>query len=202
MVAFNFSWLHLLAPGRLGMYMAASSTPKKLYPVLDGIDLSSCRLCGSVGDAKHCKNLFRPANAIILEEVENVHGNVLLRDKALPHLICRPCERRAKNASNLKKVIADTQNLLIQKKTRAKRCIDMSPSASFPQSKTRRTETQSTRMALNFETDAVSSSSISQVSFKITVSILNEIYNINIMQKLQSFVLLESVEKDERFRWR
>ena len=150
------------------------ATPKKFYPVLDGIDLSSCRLCGSIGDSKHCKNLFKPANAVILVEVEKVHGNVLLRDKGLPQLICRPCERKVNNASNLKKVIANTQQLLIQKTTRSKRCIDISPSAPLPKVKTRRGK-KLTKKALNFETDAASSSSISQVIFKFQSQIYNNI---------------------------
>ena len=154
------------------------ATPKKFYPVVDGIDLSSCRLCGSIGDSKHCKNLFKPANAVILVEVEKVHGNVLLRDKALPQLICRPCERKVNNASNLKIVIVNTQTFHIQKTSRSKRCIDISPSTPLPKVKTR-CRKKLTKEALNFETDATSSSSISQVSFKFQ----SQIYNI--IQELQ-----------------
>ena len=34
------------------------ATPKKLYSVESGIDLSSGRICGSVVDQHYCKNLF------------------------------------------------------------------------------------------------------------------------------------------------
>ena len=58
------------------------ATPKKFYPVEGGIDLSSCRLCGSIGDSRYCKNLFREVNRDILDFVQQVHGDVLPRDKA------------------------------------------------------------------------------------------------------------------------
>ena len=46
------------------------ATPKKLYPVEGGTDLSSCRLCESIGDSRYCKNLFREANRDILDFVQ------------------------------------------------------------------------------------------------------------------------------------
>ena len=79
--------------------MAAS---KKLYPVEGRIDLSSCRLYWSIG--------------IILDFVQQVHGDVLPRDKTLPQLICRSCERKVKNAATVEKTIAETQRLLVEKK--------------------------------------------------------------------------------------
>ena len=81
------------------------ATWKKLYPVGGGIDLYSCRLCGSIGDSRYCKNLFREANRDILDFVQQVHGDVLPRDKTLPQLVCRSCERKVKNAATVKKTI-------------------------------------------------------------------------------------------------
>ena len=98
-----------------------SATPKKLYPVEGGIDLSSCRLFESIGDSRYCKNLFREANRDVLDFVQQVHGDVLPRDKTLPQLVCRSCERKVKNAAIVKKTIAETQRLLVEKKSRAKR---------------------------------------------------------------------------------
>ena len=95
--------------------------PKMLYPVQGGIDLSSCRLCGSIGDSRYCKNLFREASRDILDFVQQVHGDVLPRDKTLPQLVCRSCERKVKNAATVKKTLAETQRLLVEKKSRAKR---------------------------------------------------------------------------------
>ena len=86
--------------------------PKMLYPVEGGIDLSSCRLCGSIGDSRYCKNLFREANRDMLDFVQQVY---------LSQLVCRSCERKVKNAATVKKTIAETQRLLVEKKNRAKR---------------------------------------------------------------------------------
>ena len=80
------------------------ATPKRLYPVEGGIDHSSCRLCESIGDSRFCKNLFREANRDILDFVQQVY---------LSQLVCRSCERKVKNAQ--------TQRLLVEKKSRAKR---------------------------------------------------------------------------------
>ena len=87
-----------------------NGTPKKYYQVKNNIDLSSssCRICGSVGDATHSKNLFKPLNRSILDKVEELHGGKLLRDKTLPQLICRACDRRVKNAAAFMKIITDT----------------------------------------------------------------------------------------------
>ena len=97
------------------------ATPKKLHPVEGGIDLCSCRLCGSIGDSRYCKNLFREANRGILDFVQQVYGDVLPRDKILPQLVCRSYKRKVKNEAIVKKTIAETQWLLVEKKSRAKR---------------------------------------------------------------------------------
>ena len=46
------------------------ATPKKLYSVESGIDLSSCRICGSVVDQHYCKNLFSNAGRELLDMVK------------------------------------------------------------------------------------------------------------------------------------
>ena len=77
------------------------ATPKKLYPVEGGIDLSSCRICGSIGDSRCCKNLFSEANRDILDFVQQVYLS---------------CERKVRNAATVMKTIAETQRLLAEKK--------------------------------------------------------------------------------------
>ena len=124
------------------------ATPKKLYHVEGGIDLSSCRICGSVVDQHYCKNLFGNTGRELLNLVEEIHGTVLTKDKALPSLACRPCERKVRNACTIKNRIAQTQESF-EKKIKAKRCINVSPSAGQPKQKTRPT---STRRSLGFET--------------------------------------------------
>ena len=72
--------------------MASKGMPKK-YQNISGLKLiSSCRLCNSVGDPEHSKNLFQDSNKVLLRNAETVHGAKLPQSSDLPHLICRPCE--------------------------------------------------------------------------------------------------------------
>ena len=123
------------------------ATPKKYYSVESGsIDLSSCRLCGIVVDQHYCKNLFNKKNQELLETVHQILGSVLQRDSALPKLVCRSCERKVRNAGILRKSISNTQELFAEKKTRAKRCVEVSPSNIQPQQKTRSNWPSTSRM--------------------------------------------------------
>ena len=63
------------------------ATPKKLYHVEGGTDLSSCRICGSVVDQHYCKNLFGNTGWELLNLVEEIHGTVLTRPKLCLHLL-------------------------------------------------------------------------------------------------------------------
>ena len=92
---------------------------------------SSCRLCKAVVDRRHSKDLFSATNRAILTNAQNIYGRALTQDQALPHLICRPCERRLDNAIKFKKVIEETQKSL-ESVTRSKRCIEISPSVTQP----------------------------------------------------------------------
>lgn len=69
----------------------SSQTPKKKYT---SSVISCCRLCGSVKDVLHCKNLFKKATEELLALAEAVFGGTLQRHELRPHLVCRPCERR------------------------------------------------------------------------------------------------------------
>ena len=73
-----------------------SKTPKKLY-VASSNATSSSRLCKSVRDFFHCKNLFGKSNHALLLPAEEVYGSPLWRSELFPHLRCRPCKRRLKN---------------------------------------------------------------------------------------------------------
>ena len=70
--------------------MSHTVTPKKVYAAYK--KSSRCRLCSSVGD--HRKNLFGKANRALLRAAEELCGSSLPQREDLPHLICRPCERR------------------------------------------------------------------------------------------------------------
>ena len=87
--------------------MATKDTPKKFYPKcpLTEVSDSSRRLCKAVMDKKHCRDLFKSSNRMILKNAEEIHGSVLLQDQKLPHLICWPCERRLDNAIKFKKLL-------------------------------------------------------------------------------------------------
>ena len=68
--------------------MASKETPKKVYRSLDSnIDLSSCRLCGAVGDPSHQKNLFKRSNQALLRIAKQLCGHPLVQDSSLPHLL-------------------------------------------------------------------------------------------------------------------
>jgi hypothetical protein len=78
--------------------------------------------------------LFKDSNREILRSAESVYGDEFQRDNALPHLICRPCERRVNNFITFKNIICETQRSL-REDIRVKRCIELSPSVSKPPSK-------------------------------------------------------------------
>jgi hypothetical protein len=91
--------------------MATSGgTPKKFYKSISvSTVISRCRLCYSVGDPKHCKNLFGDSNRAILRSAESFYGSELPQSSDLPHLICRPCERRLNTVIQFKQTIGETQ---------------------------------------------------------------------------------------------
>ena len=101
-------------------------TPKKVYPASS--NAPSCfRLCEAVSDSDHCRNLFGKGNRTLLVAAEKIYGSSLQRSESLPHLRCRPCERRLRNFIAFKKLISKSQRSL----ERAKRCMEESPSARF-----------------------------------------------------------------------
>ena len=100
-------------------------TPKKTYAS------SVIRLCGSVKDVFHCKNLFKKATEELLALAEAVFGGTLQRHELRPHLVCRPCERRLNNFRAFKAMITGSQSHFqrSERQERVKRCFEVSPSA-------------------------------------------------------------------------
>ena len=141
--------------------MAAKETPKKRYlkSITAEVYSSSCRLCKAVVDKNHCRDLFKPSNRAVLKNVENIFGDNLPRDNSLPHLICRPCERRRTNAIAFKNVIIETQKSL-EAEIHSKRCLEISPSVVQPSTSRLRGSvsslTSGRRRSLNF-TESLSS---------------------------------------------
>ena len=98
-------------------------TPKKVYVSSSS---SCCCLCKSVGDTSYWKNLFGKGNCALLATAEIIYGSPLIQDKTLPHLLCRPCERRLKNFENFREAVKESQFSF----QRVKRCIEISPSVA------------------------------------------------------------------------
>ena len=105
----------------------SKQTPKKNCKSSVLVDISSCRLCGAVGDRLWSKNLFVKRNRALLAAAEDICGFALKQDDNLtPHLICRACERRIKNFVAFKTLIIQNQKSF----ERVKRCNEISPSVT------------------------------------------------------------------------
>jgi hypothetical protein len=130
--------------------MASKDTPKRLYKKQTEStgSISRCRLCNSVTNPNHRKNLLRAQNQTVLRNAERIYGEKLPQNDSLPHLICAPCERRLDNAIKFKSIIEETQRVL-QEAVRAKRCVDVSPSVPKPPEKVRSAGT-SRRRSIDF----------------------------------------------------
>ena len=72
-------------------------TPKKIDTASKSVSLSCCRLCKLVGDISHWRNLYRKGNSQLLASAEDLYGKALPQSNVLPHLVCRPCERKRTN---------------------------------------------------------------------------------------------------------
>ena len=120
-------------------------TPKKNYKATAGAVLCCCRLCRSTGEV-HFKNIFAKGNSSLLSTAEEIYGRSLEKDD-LPHLLCRPCERRLKSFKEFKLKITATQDSF----ERVKRCIEVSPSVPRTSSKRAKDSVErSSRRGLNF----------------------------------------------------
>ena len=121
-------------------------TPKKTYKSSASGKLSCCRLCRSTSEV-HFKNIFAKANRVLLIAAEDVYGQSLRKEDDLPHLLCRPCERRLKTFREFKLKITETQDSF----ERAKRCIEVSPSVPRTLSKSAKDSSErSSRRGLDF----------------------------------------------------
>ena len=112
-------------------------TPKKVYAKSKLDSKSMCRLCCSIIDPKHCKNLYNKASVNVLASAELLYGGKLTRGDSLPHLVCRPCERRLDNFTKFKAMVCDNQHSMMCQK----RCIELSPSAPTADKKSAKTDT-------------------------------------------------------------
>ena len=148
--------------------MASKGTPKKFYKKRSESTgcTSRCRLCNSISDPGHSKNLFRKNNQATLRNAEIIYGGELPQNSNLPYLICTPCERRLDNAIQLKKTIAETQRT-IQEDLVTKRCLKVSPSVQKPPTKVRSTGS-SRRRSIDFSAADQSESSPGIISLNVS----------------------------------
>ncbi|CAB4011969.1 PREDICTED: uncharacterized protein LOC107350876 [Paramuricea clavata] len=149
--------------------MTSKETPKKAYRASNSwIDSTSCRLCRAVGDTSRRKNIFKPSNRALLKIAEQICGHPIVYEVDLPHLICRPCERRLNNTVDFQKVIVETERSFHQSEssqTRFKRCVDVSPSISQPpRSRQVTCAAPSARTSLSFDSCQESRENIENVS--------------------------------------
>ena len=100
--------------------MRGQNVEYKVYAASSHVNTSSCRLCKSVRDIAHSKN-YR----VLLTAAEELYSGSFSQSELLPHLICRPCERRVNNLKAFKNTITETQTSF----ERIKRCIEVPPSA-------------------------------------------------------------------------
>ena len=123
-----------------------SRTPRKFRTA--ATSCSSCRLCGSVIDKKHAKNLFKGSNRELLNLARKLSSEDIAQHENLPELLCRPCERRLGNFKEFRSKIQECQK---QFERFSKRCVEVSPSL-LPLAKATRSdcETRSVRSKLNF----------------------------------------------------
>ena len=98
-------------------------TPKKFRKSQS--EASSCRLCGSVGDRSHSKNLFKKSNRELLVLAEAIMGESIPHHENLPQLLCRACERRIGHFKEFRTKIRESQKTFGRF---SKRCVEMSPS--------------------------------------------------------------------------
>lgn len=67
-------------------------TPKKVYKAIEAVSLSCSRLCKSVGDNSHWRNLNSKGNRQLLAIAKDFFNNALPRSDVLSRLVSRPCE--------------------------------------------------------------------------------------------------------------
>ena len=87
-------------------------TPRKVYKSVGKKDLTS----KSIGDISHWKNLYGKGNCALLAAVENICRSPLTHSESLPHLLCRPCERRLKNFIIFKTTTIQSKNSFLADK--------------------------------------------------------------------------------------
>ena len=111
------------------MASGGKNLPQKKYKSIPTGNSSCCRLCKSTAKI-HFKKSLRKGKQILLITAEDIFGKSLEKGE-LPHLLCRPCERRLNNFRSFKAIIIQSQSSF----ERVKRCVEVSPFVRCPSSK-------------------------------------------------------------------
>lgn len=115
-------------------------TPKKVCKSSATASLKCCRLCKSFGDISFWTNIYSKGNrAPLAAAAVDIFGRPLRKDKLMPHLLCRPCERRLKS---------EFLNFEIE---RVKRCTEISPSVPRTLTKSAMESDSRGRRGLSFD---------------------------------------------------
>ena len=72
-----------------------SETPKKVHKASESVNVSCYRLCKSVRDASHWRNLYSKGNRLLLVVAEELYGDGLSLSEFLPHLVLESSSRRS-----------------------------------------------------------------------------------------------------------
>ena len=131
------------------------ATPKKLYPVEGRIDLSSCRLCWFI--AKTCSE--KPTVIFLISCNKFMEMFFHERKHSLNWSVVLVKEK-LKTQQLLRKQSLKHNGYSWRKKSRAKRCLELSPSATAPQKPTTAQRFPRER-GLTFEACAAPSPSLS-----------------------------------------
>ena len=67
----------LLRVSRIMSCGSHPETPKKIYTASKSVSLSCCRLCKSVGDISHWRNLYSKGNSQLLATAKDLYRKVM-----------------------------------------------------------------------------------------------------------------------------
>ena len=63
------------------------SCQEVIHKASESVNVSCYRLCKSVGDTSHSRNLYSKGNRLLLVVAEELYGDALPRGEFLPHLL-------------------------------------------------------------------------------------------------------------------
>lgn len=116
--------------------------------------------------SQRLKTLFKKATEELLALAEAVSKGTLQRHELIPHLVCRPYERRLNNFRAFKAMITERQSHFqrSERQERVRRCIEVSPSASRT---LKSVKDETARRGLNFASGAENQGFITSTNLEV-----------------------------------